>query len=50
MVTTLVEHQDVWHTQLGTINAATSAITKGLLVMPKVLVPSQQRVVSNHPS
>jgi hypothetical protein len=50
MVTTLVEHQDAWHTQLGSIDAATSAIVKGLLIMPKVAVPSQQRTFSNHPS
>jgi hypothetical protein len=52
MVTTLVEHQEAWHTQLGTIDAATSAIVKGLqvLVMPKVAVPSQQRIFRNHPS
>ena len=50
MVTTLVEHQDAWHTELGTIDAATSAIVEGLLVMPKVAVPSQQRIFRNHPS
>ena len=50
MVTTLVEHQEAWHTQLGSIDAATSAIVKGLLVMPKVAVPSQRRVFRNHPS
>jgi hypothetical protein len=50
MVTTLVEHQEAWHTELGSIDAATSAITRGLLVMPKVAVPSQQQVLRNHPS
>ena len=50
MVTTLVEHQDAWHTELGSIDAATIAIVRGLLVMPKVAVPSQQRVFRNHPS
>jgi hypothetical protein len=50
MVTTLVEHQEAWHTQLGTIDAATSAIVKGLLVMPKVAVPSQRRVLRNRSS
>ena len=50
MVTTLVEHQDAWHTELGSIDTATSAIVKGLLVMPKVAVPSQRRAFRNHPS
>ena len=50
MVTTLVEHQEAWHTELGSIDAATSAITRGLLIMPKVAVPSQQQVLRNHPS
>ncbi len=52
MVTTLVEHQEAWHTQLGTIDATTSAIVRGLLVMPKVkvAVPSQPRIFHNHPS
>jgi hypothetical protein len=50
MVTTLVEHQDAWHTELGSIDMATSAIVRGLLIMPKVAVPSQRRVFRNHPS
>jgi hypothetical protein len=51
MVTTLVEHQEaVWHTQLGSIDAATSTIVKGLLTMPKVAAPPQQRTYSSHPS
>jgi hypothetical protein len=50
LVTTLIENQDAWHTQLGAIDFASSAIVRGLLVMPKVAVPSQQRAFRNHHS
>jgi hypothetical protein len=50
LVTTLVEHQDAWHTQLSAIAFASGAIVRGLLVIPKVAVPSQQRAFRNHHS
>ncbi len=50
MVTILVEHQAALQTQLGSIDATSSAIVRGLLVMPKVAVPSQLRIFRNHPS
>ena len=49
-VTALVEAQKAWHTELGQLDAVTSAIVRGKLVMPKVSSPSQQTVLRNHPS
>lgn len=49
-VTALVEARDAWATELGTLDAVTRAITLGKLVMPKILAPSQQTVLRNHPS
>ena len=49
-VTALVEAQKAWHTELGQLDAVTSAIVSGKLVMPKISSPSQQTVLRNHPS
>ena len=49
-VTALVEAQKAWHTELGQLDAVTSAIVSGKLVMPKVSSPSQQTALRNHPS
>jgi hypothetical protein len=45
-----VEAQKAWHTELGQLDAVTSAIVSGKLVMPKVSRTSQQTVPRNHPS
>ena len=49
-VTALVEAQDAWHKEFGTIDGVASSIVRGLLVMPKIATPSQQRAFKNHPS
>ena len=49
-VTALVEAQEAWHTELGQIDGVSSAIVRGLLVMPKISAPLQQTVLRNHPS
>ena len=49
-VTALVEAQEAWHSELGPIDGVSSAIVRGLLVMPKIAAPSQQTVLRNHPS
>jgi hypothetical protein len=48
-VTALVEARDAWASKLGTLDAVTSAITRGQLVMPRVSAPSQQTALRNHP-
>ena len=45
-----MEAQKAWHTELGQLDAVTSAIVSGKLVMPKISSPSQQTVLRNHPS
>ena len=49
-VTALVEAQEAWACELGQLDAVSSAITRGKLVMPKVSAPSQQTALRNHPS
>ena len=49
-VTALVEAQDAWHQELGPLDSVTSTIVRGLLVMPKIASPTQQKVFKNHPS
>ena len=49
-VTALVEAQLAWHTELGALDALSSTITGGLLVMPKISTPSQRVARRNHPS
>jgi hypothetical protein len=46
----LVEAQQAWHHELGTLDSTTSSIVRGLLVMPKISTPSQRKVLRNHPS
>jgi hypothetical protein len=49
-ITALVEAQEVWHSELGPIDGVSSAIVRGLLVMPKITAPlRQQTVLHNHP-
>ena len=49
-VTALVEAQEAWHHELGQLDSMSSTIVKGLLVMPKIAIPSQRKVLRNHPS
>ena len=49
-VTALVEAQEAWHHELGQLDSLSSTIVRGLLVMPKIAVPSQRKVLRNHPS
>ena len=49
-VTALVEAQQAWESELGTLDAVTATIVAGKLVMPKVALPSQQTFLRNHPS
>ncbi len=49
-VTALVEAQDAWLQELGSLDSISSTIVKGLLVMPKITTPSQRKVLRNHPS
>ena len=49
-VTALVEAQEAWHTELGSLDHVTSTIVRGRLVMPKITTPSQCKVLRNHPS
>ena len=49
-VTALVEAQDAWHTELGSLDHLTSTIVRGQLVMPKLTTPSARTVLRNHPS
>lgn len=49
-VTALVEAQEAWHQELGSLDSVTSTIVKGLLVMPKIASPTQRKVFKNHPS
>ena len=49
-VTALVEAQQAWESEMGTLDAVTATIVAGKLVMPKVALPSQQTFLRNHPS
>ena len=49
-VTALVEAQEAWHHELGRLDSLSSTIVRGLLVMPKIAIPSQRKVLRNHPS
>ena len=49
-VTALVEAQEAWHQELGSLDSVSSAIVRGLLVMPKIATPSKQKSLRNHPS
>ena len=49
-VTALVEAQEAWHHELGSLDSVTSTIVRGLLVMPKIASPTQRKVFRNHPS
>ena len=49
-VTALVEAQEAWHSELGSLDSLSSTIVRGLLVMPKVATPSQRKTLRNHPS
>ena len=49
-VTALVEAQQAWESELGTLDAVTATIVAGKLVMPKVALPSQQTFLRKHPS
>ena len=49
-VTALVEAQQAWESELGTLDAVTATIVVGKLAMPKVALPSQQTFLRNHPS
>ena len=49
-VTALVEAQQAWESELGTLDAVTATIVAGKLVMPKAALPSQQTFLRNHPS
>jgi hypothetical protein len=49
-VTAPVEAQDAWHQELGSLDAMTSAIIQGLLVMPKISSPSQRKELRNQDS
>ena len=49
-VAALVEAQQAWESELGTLDAVTATIVAGKLVMPKVALPSQQTFLRNHPS
>ena len=49
-VTALVEAQHAWHHELGSIDPLTGTIVRGLLVMPKITTPVQQKTLRNHPS
>ena len=46
-VTALVEAQQAWESELGTLDAVTATIIAGKLVMPKVALPSQQTFLLN---
>ena len=46
----MVEAQEAWATELGTLDAVTRSITRGQLVMPRIAAPSQQTALRNHPS
>ena len=45
-----MEAQAAWACELGQLDAVSSAITRGKLVMPKISTPSQQTALRNHPS
>ncbi len=47
-VTALVEAQEAWHQELGSLDSVSSAIVRGLLVMPKIATPSKQKSLCNH--
>ena len=49
-VTALVEAQDAWHCEFGSLDRITSVIVRGQLVMPKITTPSQCKILRNHPS
>ena len=49
-VTALVEAQQAWESELGTLDAVTATIVVGKLAMPKVALPSQQTFLRNYPS
>ena len=49
-VTALVEGKEAWATELGTHAAVTRSITRGQPVKPRIVAPSQQTALRNHPS
>jgi hypothetical protein len=49
-VTALVEAQEAWHHEFGSLDHLTSIIVRGQLVMPKITTPSQHKAFRNHPS
>ena len=49
-VTALVEAQQAWESELGTLDAVTATIVAGKQVIPEVALPSQQTFLWNHPS
>ena len=48
-VTALVEAKEAWATALGTLAKVTRSITRGQLIMPRIVVKSQQTALRNHP-